>query len=269
MVTTRSKTSQTHLEDYATKEGAAPRTAKSKGRSSPSRKQSSKADTSKPSPKHKRKDSVVDDAPSKEPKSKRAKTSQSSPKRSISTGTGQNDPKVIINRAPVLQLWGASVTHLIYPSLSWETCLSAGSAISTLCAISKGRSIGTISERDNSEEKQRKRDEAKKKQEYLNVIEVMHFKLKLKDGLALVGSELKGKPGSEAPLKKKFGDEQYEEVRQAFEMALENWKGDEDELNKEAFGFYERFRPDVSKEQKGWGKKGELSLEKVRSVVAK
>jgi hypothetical protein len=109
----------------------------------------------------------------------------------------------------------------------------------------------------------------RKKQKGLDEIKIIHFKLKLKDGLALVGSDQKGKPGSEEALKKKFGDEQYEKVRRDFESVLKSWKGDEYELNKRAFHFYERFRPDVSKGQKGWGRKGELSLETFNNAVRK
>lgn len=98
-------------------------------------------------------------------------------------------------------------------------------------------------------------------------IEAMGFKLKVKDGLVVVGSDKKGRPGSEAQLKAKFGAEAYERTKTAFEEALEGWKGAEEELNKKAFGFYEQFRPEVSAGQKGWGRKGELDLQKVRKVA--
>lgn len=66
----------------------------------------------------------------------------------------------------------------------------------------------------------------------------MHKKLKLKDGLALVGSEGKGKPGAEDPLRKKSGEEQY--GARDFGEALKSWEGSEDGLNKKAFGFHRR-----------------------------
>src|SRR5205823_3714171 len=145
---------------------------------------------------------------------KRTKTTKPTTKKSASEDE-KPQSTILINRAPVLDLWAACVTHFVYPSLPWSTCLSAGSVISTICAIAKGRSIGTISERDESEKKQRKREEAKRKQKGLDVIHVMQFKLKLKDGLALVGSEPKGKPGNEELLRWKFGDE-YENVKKCF-----------------------------------------------------
>lgn len=52
----------------------------------------------------------------------------------------------------------------------------------------------------------------------------MHFKLRLKDGLKVTGGEQKGKPGIEALLEKKFGNEDYQSVRKAIVAALESWK---------------------------------------------
>lgn len=120
-------------------------------------------------------------------------------------------------------------------------------------------------EKDDSETKTKK---SKKKRDG-DEIKVMHFRLRVEDRLAVVGSEGKGKPGDEEALRRKFGEGEYERVRSAFDDALKSWKGDEEELNKRGFGMYEEFRPDVSKGQKGWGRKGELRLENVRSVVEK
>jgi hypothetical protein len=58
--------------------------------------------------------------------------------------TNELEKPIIINRAPVFELWGACVAHLLHAELSWNLCLSIGSSISTIIAISKGRSIGTI-----------------------------------------------------------------------------------------------------------------------------
>jgi hypothetical protein len=141
--------------------------------------------------------------------------------------------------------------------------------MSTICAIVKGRSIGIVPEKDESDEKAEKHEQARKKRKNLKYIEVMHFKLKLKDGLALVGSEGDGKPGAEESLKKRFGAEQYDMARESFEKALKSWQGGEAELNKKAFGFYEKFRPDIQGGQKGWGRKGEVDLEKMKSLVSR
>jgi hypothetical protein len=133
--------------------------------------------------------------------------------------------------------------------------------VSTICAVAKGRSIGIVPEKDGLDEKA-------KENEDLDVVRTMHFNLKLKDGLALVGSSSNGKPPGEDALRKKFG-EAYGQVRGIFEEALESWKGKEEELNERAFGFYEEFRPEVKNGQRGWGRKGVLDLEKVKATVAR
>ncbi|EON65078.1 hypothetical protein W97_04313 [Coniosporium apollinis CBS 100218] len=283
MVTTRSGgTAQTHLEDFTDSKSSPtkkPRTAAAKGSKTQAKPSRPAANTSKPRassptpPKTSRKRKAPDDPtdepsspPAKKPKTTRPSASKPSAKQDEKE---QDDKPVIINRAPVLQLWAASVTHLLHPSFAWSTCLSAGSAISSLCAISKGRSIGTIEPAKETEEKAERRKRAKKEQEDLEEMEVMGFKLKVKNGLVVAGSDKKGKPGSEASLKAKFGDEAYNRTKAAFEKALEAWKGAEEELNEKAFGFYERFRPEVSAGQKGWGRKAELDLQKVGRVAGR
>ncbi|KAF2423728.1 hypothetical protein EJ08DRAFT_700972 [Tothia fuscella] len=168
-----------------------------------------------------------------------AKNSQAAKK----TKSEKPENEITINRAPVLKLWSACVAQFQYPSLSWSTCLSAGSAISSICATSKGKSIGAIETHDEGEKK------TKKKQSDTGNLQVMQFKLKAKDGIVYVGD--KKESSSEELLKKKFGDS-YDEVKSIFEKALQTWKGHEDEL-----------------EKRGWGRKGVLDLEMVKSAVTK
>ncbi|OCL02859.1 hypothetical protein AOQ84DRAFT_166672 [Glonium stellatum] len=253
MVTTRSKTSQAHIEEYAQDEA---RPKKSGQKAAPPSPQD-KARVNSASKTAKRKSSKSSGG---SPKSKRAKT-VASPAEEISA-----EASILINRAPVLQLWAASVTHFLHHELPWSTCLSAGSAISAICAVAKGRSIGTIKDTKDKDEKKKQKEVEEREGDY-DVLDVMNFKLRLKNGLVLVGSAGKGKPGVEEPLKAKFGGREYEAARKTFQTALESWQGHEDELNQNAFGLYERFRPNISSGQKGWGKKGELSFEKVMQIA--
>lgn len=41
------------------------------------------------------------------------------------------------------------------------------------------------------------------------------------------------------------------------------------ELNDKAFGLYERFRPSIPDGVRGWGAKGELNLDLIRSLAKK
>jgi len=248
MVSTRSKTAQPHLEDFATNDS----TSKPEPQPASLKNTTPKANTSR-----KRKPTDTDTKQSP----KRTKISSSKSETKPPKDIDNNNDVIIINRAPVLHLWAASVTHLVHPELDWESSLSAGAAVSAICAVAKGRSIGTVPEKDSEDKSRRKKEQDGEE------IEVMHFRLRLKGRLCVVGSEEKGKLGGEDALRKKFGEAEYEKVRGVFEEALESWKGEEEELNKRAFGMYEDFRPNVSKGQKGWGRKGELKIEKVRTVV--
>lgn len=186
----------------------------------------------------------------------------------ISTkSTAELEKPIIINRAPVLELWGACVAQFLHPDFSWNLCLSIGSSVSTITAISKGRSIGKIAPPDESKDDASK-DQNKKKEDDLPTVKVMGFPMTIKDDSVIV----KGKPKTtrEVSLVRKYGsDDSYGKAKDAMSDALQDWKGKEDELDTKAFHMYEQFRPDVAKGQKGWGRKGELHLSKVRDTIRK
>ena len=174
---------------------------------------------------------------------------------------GSGSEPIIINRAPVLQLWGSVVAKFVHPDLPWVACLSIGNAISSLCAVSKGRSIGLIEPADST-----KKDKKTRQRQIgdTRTVKVMGFSLPIKGDAVIVGG--KPKPLNGETLKHKFG-EQYDAVKAAFEDSLQSWKGHEDELNTKAFHMYEQFRPTVASGQKGWGQKGELSTSEIAKAV--
>lgn len=204
----------------------------------------------------------------KEPKT----TSSKTPSRAPSTSPSSSPLKSLkINRAPVLHLWAACVAQQVDSSLPWKSCLSAGSAISTLAAISKGRAIGAIDKADeaNSVDKQKEREKRRAKTEKAKTKElrVMTFNLKFNDqGLALLQGEGKNYP-EELLVRKYGGEEAYRATKEAFQSSLAAWTGRKDELNRSAFHMYEKFRPNVPPGQAGWGRKGELNLQHIRDVV--
>lgn len=203
--------------------------------------------------------------PSTKPAKKPAKERKESKQTEISPDSADKlEHPIIINRAPVLELWGACVAHAVHPDLSWDLCLSIGSSISTLTAIAKGRSIGTVAQPDESGRQDSKKT---KYEEDMPTVSVMGFPMIIK-GISVV---VKGKPKTtrETNLQRKFGEGGYESVKGAMTEALGPWKGSEEELDGKAFHFYERFRPEVAKGQKGWGRKGELRLSKIRDVARK
>lgn len=192
---------------------------------------------------------------------------------------------ILINRAPVLQLWAACVTQFLYPDTTWSTCLAIGSQISTLCAISKGRRIGTIEPEGTAAADGKNEEKEKKKRKKMaesadgEEVDVMGFTLHMNgDGEVVVQG--KPKKANEGLLRGKFahGEEDgqegqedgYERVKSAMNDVLVSWKGtgkEKEELNRRAFAMYERFRPSVQSGQRGWGRKGMLKLEEIHEAV--
>lgn len=177
----------------------------------------------------------------------------------------EEDDVVYVNRSPVLTLWAACVTRFLHPNLSWDTCLSAGSAIAALCATAKGRSIGVYDPAHKDSQDKKQKDSQR---DGHDEIHVMGFTLALVDGVVVLGAKDRKKL-NEGLLKDKFGLRDYARVKETFDRELETWKGDGNHLNSLAFAMYESFRPDVVVGRQGWGRKGALSLLKIGETVTK
>lgn len=168
-----------------------------------------------------------------------------------SDDTDEHSESIKINRAPVLNLFASVSAQLEHPDLSWETCLSLGSAVASICAISKGRSIGKIPESNADQPSKHKKDQK---------VSVLGFEIPVKEGLAYVGDQKK--PPDEQYLKRKFG-ERFDEVKQAMSEAVNSWKGHEEEFAKKGFHMYEKFRPGGGK----WGAQGGLDIKTVQREI--
>ena len=70
----------------------------------------------------------------------------------------------------------------------------------------------------------------------------------------------------ETYLRQKFGDD-LDEVRAAMQRLASAF--DAEELAKRAYGLYEQFRPPIESGQAGWGQKGPLDLDLIRSLAGK
>jgi hypothetical protein len=112
----------------------------------------------------------------------------------------------------------------------------------------------------------KRRQSQREKEKGYDILEVMQFKLKIKDGMIIFGSEGKPQKTSESTIKNKFG-ENYSSVKETFEEALQTWKRNGSGLNERAFGMYENLRPNTTAGQKGWGRKGKLDIWIVKNVV--
>jgi len=173
-----------------------------------------------------------------------------------------------INRAPVLTLWGVIVAERL--GYQHEEALTLGKAMAGLNAQSKGQRLGIYTPAEKELDKKRS-EKAKERQvgETL-LVEVVGRPvpaLKTDYGLRATAKGKQIDPASvERYLEKKFG-EGLVEVQLALETLAQAY--DPQELERQAYRLYERFRPGIPEGRRGWGAEGELSLERIRNLVKK
>jgi len=170
--------------------------------------------------------------------------------------------KIQINRAPVLTLWAAVVAERL--GYDKKEALTFGKAVAGLNAQSKGRKLGIYEEKSEEEKKK----ERKKEPANLQLVGLLGRgvpAIKTSKGLraAIKGEEIT--PESvERYLEQKFGDD-LDEVRAAMEKLAKAYTPKQ--LEVKAYDLYEKFRPEIPEGKRGWGAKGELDLDYVRSLA--
>jgi hypothetical protein len=170
--------------------------------------------------------------------------------------------KIKINRAPVLTLWAAIVAERL--GYSKETALTLGKAVAGLNAQSKGRRLGIYEEKTEEEKKEGKKEKPVKL-EFVELLGRGVPAVKTPQGLraAIKGEEIDA-ASVEKYLKQKFGDD-LDEARAAMEKLAKAHTPKQ--LETQAYGLYEKFRPKIPEGTKGWGAKGELDLDYIRSLA--
>ena len=172
------------------------------------------------------------------------------------------DRKIKINRAPVLTLWATVVARRM--GYEEETALTLGKAVAGLNAQSKGRKLG-IYEEKSEEEKQKERKKKPAKPEFIEILGRGVPALKMPKGLrAAIDGEPIHAESVDTYLKQKFKDD-YEEARAAMEELAKAYPPKQ--LETKAYGLYEKFRPEIPEGKKGWGARGELDLDYIRSLA--
>ena len=174
------------------------------------------------------------------------------------------ESKVMINRAPVLTLWGAVVAETL--GYEYDTALTLGKCVAGLNAQSKGRMLGIFGEPKGPE-----RGEPPRKtglgEDYW--VELCERGVPVQDTDEGIRAVIKDKPIEPAKVEKyltgKFGDD-LETVRQAMTELAGSLEPDD--LAARAYRLYEEFRPQIPSGQRGWGAKGKLDLELIRSLRA-
>ena len=168
--------------------------------------------------------------------------------------------KIKINRAPVLTLWAAIVAERM--GYKKDEALTFGKAVAGLNAQSKGRKLGIYDEKSEEEK------EKESKPVRTEIVEMLGRgvpAIKTKQGLraAIKGEEIDAE-SVEKYLKQKFGED-FDDARAAMEKLAKAYPPKQ--LEKAAYGLYEKFRPKIPEGTKGWGAKGELDLDYIASLA--
>ena len=169
--------------------------------------------------------------------------------------------KIKINRAPVLTLWAAVVAERL--GYKKDEALTFGKAVAGLNAQSKGRRLGIYEEKKDEDTKKEEKKPAR-----LQFIELLGRGVPAVKTARGLRASIKGDdidPESvEKYLTQKFKDD-LDEARAAMEKLAKAHTPKQ--LENEAYGLYEKFRPKIPEGTKGWGAKGELDLDYIRSLA--
>jgi hypothetical protein len=169
--------------------------------------------------------------------------------------------KIKINRAPVLTLWAAVVAKRL--GYEEETALTLGKAVAGLNAQSKGKKLGIYEEKSEDDKKEEKKKSAAKP-EFVELLGRGVPAVKTPHGLR---AALKGEPihaeSVQTYLEQKFKDD-LDDTRKAMEKLAKAFTPKQ--LESKAYDLYEKFRPKIPEGVKGWGAKGELDLDYIRSL---
>jgi len=171
---------------------------------------------------------------------------------------------ILINRAPVLTLWGAVVAERL--GYDADAALSLGKCVAGLNAQSKGRMLGIYGQRKAPETRGGAPSKTGLGEEFW--VQVCGRPVPAKntdDGVRAVN---KDKPIDPAGVRKyldgKFGDD-LAAIRDAMVDLAAAFEPEDLEVASQ--GLYERFRPEIPRGRRGWGAKGELDLDLIRSLA--
>jgi hypothetical protein len=170
---------------------------------------------------------------------------------------------VQINRAPVLTLWAVIVAERL--GYDHAFALTLGKAVAVLNAQSKGQRLGIFEKPKQKPLKVRRK--AQKPKEKSIVMFMGRAITTVESTLGrrvVVKNEVIDPKSVEKYLSQKFGGD-LNDVQDAMRVAAKAYKPDK--LAVVAFALYEKFRPSIPEGQKGWGAKGELNLNLIRSLV--
>src|ERR1700732_3303799 len=169
---------------------------------------------------------------------------------------------MLINRAPVLTLWATTVAERL--GFDKDEALSLGKAVAGLNAQSKGQRLGIY----KPVPQEVKKAHARKRGEefFVEICGRQVPAINTTDGVRAV---IKNQPidakSVERYLESKFG-ESLDTARAAMRDLAKAFRPEQ--LSQNAFSLYEKFRPAIPEGVTGWGAKGRLYIERVRSLAS-
>ena len=172
------------------------------------------------------------------------------------------EQSLLINRAPVLTLWATIVAERF--GFTRAEALTLGKAVAGLNAQSKGRRLGIFKPAPQEVKKARAR---KRGEEFF--IEICGRQvpaLNTTDGVRAVIKDKPIEPKSvERYLESKFG-ESLDPVGAAMRELAKSFRPEQ--LMENAFTLYDKFRPAIPGGVTGWGAKGKLNIDRIRSLAS-
>jgi hypothetical protein len=168
---------------------------------------------------------------------------------------------ISINRAPVLTLWAAIVAEC--SGHDWDEALTLGRALAGLNAQSKGQRLG-IYEKKQDKDKGAGGKAAAKRPQSVSLMGREVPVVSTNAGLRALSRDEAISPTSvQKYLQQKFGDN-LDPARSALETLAKSFSPAQ--LQDRAYSLYEEFRPKIPAGKKGWGTKGQLDLDLIRSL---
>ena len=168
---------------------------------------------------------------------------------------------ILINRAPVLTLWATAVAERL--GFDQDEALSLGKAVAGLTAQSKGQRLGIYKSVPQEVKKARAR---KRGEEFF--VEICGRRVPAINTPDGVRAAVKNQPieakSVERYLESKFG-ESLDTAHTAMRDLAKAFRPEQ--LLKNAFNLYEQFRPAIPEGVRGWGAKGNLDIDRIRSLA--
>ena len=170
---------------------------------------------------------------------------------------------ILVNRAPVMTLWAALVAERLGHGA--DEALTIGKAVASATAQTKGRRLGIYDEKGG---KITPDLSSKSRNEGESATTIMGRSVTTLSTPAGVRAASKGQPidpGSVLRyLEKAFGNDLID-VRLALVGLAEAFSPRD--LAMLAYALYEQFRPEIPDGTRGWGAKGQLSLDVIRRLT--